>query len=421
MPTSYAQDPLRRDDAVASESGDKSPHSKVLRLVGAFPLPTSYAQDPLRRDDAVASESGDKSPHSKVLRLVGAFPLPTSYAQDPLRRDDAVASESGDKSPHSKVLRLVGAFPLPTSYAQDPLRRDDAVASESGDKSPHSRALRPRRLGNLGCAEGRAIRLAATVLPFLSGISRPGWPKSEESRQCFGMYLQPARSKSAINRRGRMKSAHRMSTRPSDRSSPAVTCTRRRFLAVVPAAGLSAALARGDDAPESIEQVTHLDLVELDGFRRSLVSYSDNQYLYESGRDEYYEIIARMHGAELSWPAVVQNVTRTLVTLRRCQFGRVRVVLNAVGGVGCRRGHATTPSAARYELHNRPTTLNVGGEVMESMARQLRKGDVLGLKGVIEQIDTRLYDGNSPDTLVMVTAIEVAPKLLPKEAAYTRS
>ena len=192
--------------------------------------------------------------------------------------------------------------------------------------------------------------------------------------------------------------------------------------------------ARGQETVDE-QQVTHQHLEKLDEFRAKLEDTLDNEYIYQQQRAEYLEAMSRLPGMKLEWPAMVQSVRQGVVHLRPAQWGRTRIVLTHFTERGAKSyGHlnftpprCVPPAAHRYARHAARTDLEIGLEMPLELAQTLRVGDLVQMSGHIDHVDTRLFRGNGPDTLVYVANMEARKYMTPEEidalddAAYAKT
>lgn len=161
----------------------------------------------------------------------------------------------------------------------------------------------------------------------------------------------------------------------------------------------------------------------LDQFRIQMRESRYNRFALEEKQAEYFEAVNKLNGALLSWTATVNRVTEREVRLRTTQWGRTRIVLihfneqgMAYGNPGFQRRYChVQPSAQRYVNHAAESTLEIGLEIPLELARTLRHDDLVQISGRIEQVDTRLNHGNSPDTLLYMANIQAVKYLTEEE------
>ena len=190
-----------------------------------------------------------------------------------------------------------------------------------------------------------------------------------------------------------------------------------------------AGLAVGQDGPgasgQAAKEVTfnQADLEELETYRNALADYADNEFQHEQKTAEYLQAVSALPGSKLEWTAAVTRVKRDRVILEHAQWGRTRVVLVHYSEQGAPTfGSLTLPSLGcvpptthRYARHAGTPTLEMGLEIKEELAKTLRAGDLVQLSGYIEHAHTRLFRGNSPDTLIYVANIQARKYYTPEE------
>ncbi|MCA9175323.1 MAG: hypothetical protein KDB14_12640 [Planctomycetales bacterium] len=172
------------------------------------------------------------------------------------------------------------------------------------------------------------------------------------------------------------------------------------------------------------EGLTHLHLESLDAYRVQLTDFEDNAFQLQERTTKYMQAVNQLPGAKLEWVASVAKVTPTSVHLYHAQFGRTRIVLVHYTEQGnpaygtleySPPRYAVPPTTYRYARHAGESTLEIGLEIPLALAKTLRRGDQVQLSGHIEDVESRLKMGNSPDTLLYLANIQARKYLTPEE------
>lgn len=175
---------------------------------------------------------------------------------------------------------------------------------------------------------------------------------------------------------------------------------------------LSNATAWAAQPPAATRPLTFLDLRQLSALSSEINNYRDNDYLRQEAAEQVRRIADAIPGNQLLWRVTVKQVTWNEVVYGFENPGRVTVAVSP--GPDAAFGHSVharyrnfpgPPSNRLLNLLGAPKTLLIGSQIPLEVARQLRRGDLIDVLGLVTGVESTGGSGLLGDHVLLVSNV----------------
>ena len=164
------------------------------------------------------------------------------------------------------------------------------------------------------------------------------------------------------------------------------------------------------EEPEPLT-VTAEVLVELGEAVTKTEGFKDNHFIYEARVEQLQEVARSLEEGMTEVTAVVLRVTPYEVLVEVPRLERTRIVLKhdrlpEYGNLGSRR-YPGPPSTVRGQMFAKPIGMRIDEEISLELAKQLRRGDRLLVRGRIEAMPLMIKSIFDPFVAAVIADWEV--------------